>query len=91
MKCNKKNLSWTDEKVRHEKELSLVKKSELKIKQLGFNLVTRNTYWLVYEGSGKRHVFEDAESLYKFCYRKRYKQAKQEKQPIFVVKQSSAS
>ncbi|MBT7437787.1 MAG: hypothetical protein HN786_04105, partial [Cellvibrionales bacterium] len=67
MKCNKNSLSWSEEQVRREKELNLIKKSELKLKELGFDLITRNTYWLVYENSGKRHVFEDANSLYKFC------------------------
>lgn len=70
MRCNKNSLSWAQEQVRQNKELNLIKKSELKLKELGFELITRNTYWLVYENSGKRHVFEDANSLYKFCYRK---------------------
>ena len=76
MKCNKNSLSWSEEQVRRDKELNLIKKSELKLKELGFDLITRNTYWLVYENSGKRHVFEDANSLYKFCYRKKYLQEK---------------
>ena len=48
MKCNKNSLSWSKEQVRRDKELNLIKKSELKLKELGFDLVTRNTYWLVY-------------------------------------------
>jgi len=60
MRCNKNSLSWAQEQVRQNKELNLIKKSELKLKELGFELITRNTYWLVYENSGKRHVFEDA-------------------------------
>lgn len=91
MKCNKNNLSWPEEQVRRDKELNLIKKSEQKLKELGFELITRNTYWLVYENSGKRHVFEDANSLYKFCYRKKYKQAKKVKEPVFVLKSSASS
>jgi hypothetical protein len=84
-------LSWSKEQVRRDKELNLIKKSELKLKELGFDLVTRNTYWLVYENSGKRHIFEDANSLYKFCYRKKYKQAKKAKEPVFVLKSTGSS
>lgn len=85
MKCNKNSLSWSEEQVRRDKELNLIKKSELKLKELGFDLITRNTYWLVYENSGKRHVFEDATSLYKFCYRKKYKQEKKQKNPSLFL------
>ncbi len=91
MKCNKNSLSWSEEQVRRDKELNLIKKSELKLKELGFDLITRNTYWLVYENSGKRHVFEDAASLYKFCYRKKYKQEKKAKEPVFVLKSTGSS
>ena len=91
MKCNKNSLSCSEEQVRRDKELNLIKKSELKLKELGFDLITRNTYWLVYENSGKRHVFEDANSLYKFCYRKKYQQAKKAKNPVFVLKSSASN
>ena len=89
MRFNRNSLSWPEEKTRRDKELSLIKKSESKLKELGFELITRNTYWLVYENSGKRHVFEDANSLYKFCYRKKYKQAKKAKDPVYVPKSSA--
>ena len=89
MRFNRNSLSWPEEKTRRDKELSLIKKSESKLKELGFELITRNTYWLVYENSGKRHIFEDANSLYKFCYRKKYKQAKKAKDPVFVPKSSA--
>ena len=91
MRCNKNSLSWAQEQVRRDKELNLIKKSELKLKELGFDLITRNTYWLVYENSGKRHVFEDANSLYKFCYRKKYQQAKKVKDPVFILKSSASN
>ncbi len=89
MRFNRNSLSWPEEKTRRDKELSLIKKSESKLKELGFELITRNTYWLVYENSGKRHIFEDANSLYKFCYRKKYKQAKKAKDPVYVPKSSA--
>lgn len=89
MKSSINSLSWTNEKVRYEKNIKLIAKSELKLSELGYTLVTRNTYWLVYEESGKRHVFEDPESLYKFCYRKKYKKMKEIKKPVFVIQKSS--
>jgi hypothetical protein len=91
MRYNKKSFSWPEEQARRDKELSLIKKSELKLKELGFELVTRNTYWLVYENSGKRHIFEDANSLYKFCYRKKYLQEKKVRDPEFVPKPTASS
>jgi len=91
MRYNKKSFSWPEEQARRDKELSLIKKSELKLKELGFELVTRNTYWLVYENSGRNHVFEDANSLYKFCYRKKYQQAKKVKDSVFAPKSSVSS
>jgi|TARA_B110000908_G_scaffold157237_1_gene197156 hypothetical protein len=86
MKKNFSSLSWSDEQNLHDKNLKLVKKSELKLTQLGYTFVTRNTYWIVYEPSGERHIFEEAQDLYKFSYRRRYKQMCDVKNPVFIVK-----
>jgi|TARA_B110000908_G_C10003996_1_gene335426 hypothetical protein len=86
MRQKSRSLSWAEEQSLYNKNLKLVEKSELKLAQLGYTFVTRNTYWIIYEPSGKRHIFEDAQDLYKFSYRRRYKQMKEVKSPVFVVK-----
>ncbi|MAD57866.1 MAG: hypothetical protein CMK44_04745 [Porticoccus sp.] len=91
MKCYKDSLSIDQEKKRQAKNSRLIEKSEKKLNELGFTLVTRNTHWIVYDNLGGRYLFEDSESLYKFCYRKKYQHAKDEKKPIFVIKKSGAS
>ncbi|MFT7267656.1 MAG: hypothetical protein ACI9LL_001033 [Porticoccus sp.] len=85
MKCNIKSLSWSEEKTLAEKQLKLIKKSEIKLMQMGYTLVSRNTYWIVYDLAGHRQVFENPEDLYKYSYRRRYNHTAL-KTPTFVVK-----
>ena len=85
MKCNIKALSWSEEKTFADKQSKLIEKSEMKLMEIGYTLVSRNTYWIVYDLAGHREVFESPEDLYKYSYRKRYNHASL-KTPTFVVK-----
>ena len=85
VKCSLKCLSWSEEKALAEKQLKLIKKSEIKLIQMGYTLVSRNTYWIVYDLVGDRKVFESPEDLYRYSYRRRYKHGLL-KSPTFVIK-----
>lgn len=73
MKQNIHCLSWNEEKISTNKKLKLVEKAESKLIQIGYTLVTRSTYWMVYDLVGGRQIFETPEELYKYSYRKKYK------------------